>query len=72
MEVSGQLHASAFYPRRKSPRYPLDIEGWVGPRAGMDEVERRKISTLPGLELRPIYIPAHSQSLYRLRYAGQV
>jgi hypothetical protein len=27
---------------------------WVGPRAGLDAVEGRKIFTLPGLELRPL------------------
>jgi hypothetical protein len=27
--------------------------GWVGPRNGLDDVERRQISLLPGLELRP-------------------
>jgi hypothetical protein len=26
---------------------------WVGPRTGLDDVERRKIFPLPGLELRP-------------------
>jgi hypothetical protein len=44
------------------------IEGWVGPKAGLDEVEKRKFLTLPGLELRPLDRPARSQSLYRLRY----
>jgi hypothetical protein len=37
------------------------IGGWVGLRAGLDSVEKRKFLTLPGLELR-------SQSLYRPRY----
>jgi hypothetical protein len=27
------------------------IGGWVGPRAGLDDVEKRKFLTLPGLEL---------------------
>jgi hypothetical protein len=27
------------------------IGDWVGPRAGLDEVEKRKFMTLPGLEL---------------------
>jgi hypothetical protein len=27
------------------------IGGWVGPRTGLDEVEKRKFLTLPGLEL---------------------
>jgi hypothetical protein len=26
------------------------IGGWVGPRAGLDEVQERKFLTLPGLE----------------------
>jgi hypothetical protein len=29
------------------------IGGWVDPRAGLDEVEKRKLLTLPGRELRP-------------------
>jgi hypothetical protein len=42
----------------------------VDPRAGLDEVEKRKFLTLPGLELRHLGRPAHSQSLYRLSYPG--
>jgi hypothetical protein len=42
----------------------------VDPRAGLDDVERRKFLTLHGLELRPLCHPARSQSLYRLRYPG--
>jgi hypothetical protein len=40
----------------------------VGPRAGLDDVEKIKFLTLPGLELRPLGRPARSQSLYRLSY----
>jgi hypothetical protein len=40
------------------------IGGWVDPRAGLDNVEKRKFLTLMGLELRPLGRPAHSQSLY--------
>jgi hypothetical protein len=39
----------------------------VGPRAGLDDVEKSKFLTLPGLELRLLGRPARSQSLYRLR-----
>jgi hypothetical protein len=46
------------------------IGGWVGPRAGLDDVEKRKLLILPGLELRPLGRPARSQSLYLLRYLG--
>jgi hypothetical protein len=42
----------------------------VKPRAGLDEVEKRKFFNLPGLELLPLGHPARSQSLYRLRYSG--
>jgi hypothetical protein len=40
----------------------------VNPRAGLDNVEKRKLLTLPGLKLRPLSRPARSQSLYRLSY----
>jgi hypothetical protein len=52
------------YPHEKSPRYPL------ARRLRLDDVEKRKFLTLPGLELRNIGRPACSQSLYRLRYPG--
>jgi hypothetical protein len=44
--------------------------GWVGPRAGQDDEEKRKFFTLLGIELRPLDRPASSQSLYRLLYPG--
>jgi hypothetical protein len=46
------------------------IGDWVGPRTGLDDVEKRKYLTLSRLELRPLGLPAHFQSLYRLRYPG--
>jgi hypothetical protein len=46
------------------------LGGWVGPRAGLDDVKRRKFLTLPELEQRPFGHPAGSQSLYRLSYPG--
>jgi hypothetical protein len=48
------------------------IGGWVGPAAGMDEVEERKFLILPGSELRPICRPVRRQSLYRLHYLGSL
>jgi hypothetical protein len=42
----------------------------VGPRAGLDDMEKRKFLTLPGLELRPLGSPARSQSLSRLLLAS--
>jgi hypothetical protein len=44
----------------------------VGPRAGLDDVEKRKFLTLPGLELRPLGRQVRSQSLYRLRHPGSI
>jgi hypothetical protein len=46
------------------------IGGWVGHRAGLDDVQKGRCLTLPGLELRPLIRPARSQSLYQLRYPG--
>jgi hypothetical protein len=42
----------------------------VDPRAGLDDVEKRKFLSIPGLEHRPLDRPSRSQSLYRLRYPG--
>jgi hypothetical protein len=40
----------------------------MDPRAGLDDMEKRKFLTIPGLELRPLGRPSRSQSLYRLSY----
>jgi hypothetical protein len=39
------------------------IGGWVDPRAGLDDVEKKKFLTQTGLELRHLGRPARSQSL---------
>jgi hypothetical protein len=39
------------------------IGGWVDPRDGLDNVDKRKFLTLPGVELRPLGRTARSQSL---------
>jgi hypothetical protein len=53
------------YRREKRPRYSLDR------RLGdLNDVEKRKIFSIPVLELRPPGRADHSQSLYRLRYPG--
>jgi hypothetical protein len=46
------------------------IGGWMGPRTGMADVEKRKFLTLPSLELRILRRSARSQSLYRLSCPG--
>jgi hypothetical protein len=40
------------------------IEGWVDLKAGLDDLDKRKFLTLPGLEHRPLGRPACSQALY--------
>jgi hypothetical protein len=42
MEVSGQLHAPALYPQGRVPGTHW-IGDWVGPRAVLDTVSKRKI-----------------------------
>jgi hypothetical protein len=44
------------------PPYPLNRR-WASPRAGLDDMEKGKLLTLPGLELRLLDSPARSQSL---------
>jgi hypothetical protein len=46
----------------------LWIGDWVGPRTGLEYVEKRKISPLPVLELRPFCRAARSQSLQMKGY----
>jgi hypothetical protein len=40
----------------------------VYPRTGLDDVEKRKFLTLPGLEIRPLGRPVRNPSLNRLSY----
>jgi hypothetical protein len=44
---------------------PHWIVGWVGHRAGPRDMQEWKFLTLPGLELLPLGVLAHSQSLFR-------
>jgi hypothetical protein len=56
-----------FTPGKEPPSTDC-IGCWVGPRAGLNAVEKRKSLPLPGLEFRPVGSPARSQSLYQLSY----
>jgi hypothetical protein len=58
-------HSCRFTLRERAPDTHW-IGHWVGPRAGLDDVERRTFLTLSELQLRPLDRPARSQSLYRL------
>jgi hypothetical protein len=42
----------------------------MGPRTGLDDMEKRKLLFIEGFEFRTLGRPARSQSLYRLRYPG--
>jgi hypothetical protein len=44
MEMNGQLHAPAALPPGKEHLIPIWTGGWVGPRAVLDTVVKRKIS----------------------------
>jgi hypothetical protein len=68
--MSGQLHVPAALPPGERAPGTHWVEGWVDPRASLDDLEKRKFLTLPRLKLRPLGRPARSQSLYRLRYPG--
>jgi hypothetical protein len=59
----------SFTPRERGPGTHW-IGGWVDPRAGLNDEEKRKFLTLPGLVLRLLGRPARSQSPYRLSYPG--
>jgi hypothetical protein len=48
-------------PGERAPRAHW-IGSWMDPRAGLDDVEKRKFLTLPGLKLRPLGRPAHSEA----------
>jgi hypothetical protein len=70
--VSGQLHVPAALPPGDRAHGTHWIGGLVGPRAGLDDVQKRKFLTLPGLEFRLLCRPARSQSLYQLRYSCSI
>jgi hypothetical protein len=70
--VRGECSASRLYRFTPGERAPSThwIGGWVDPRAGLQDVEKRKFLTLPGVELQALGRLARSQSLYRLSYPG--
>jgi hypothetical protein len=52
MEVSGHLHAPAASPPGKEPLAHM-LGGWVGSRAGLDVVVKRKIPSPPPRKSNP-------------------
>jgi hypothetical protein len=66
--VSGQLQTpSALLPSERAPD-TLWAGDWVGPKVGLNDMEKWKFSTLSGIKLWLLGDPAHSHSLYQLRY----
>jgi hypothetical protein len=66
----GVFMLQLFYlPRERAPGMHR-IKGWVGPRAGSEDIEKWKFLTLPGLELWPLDRSARSQLLYRMHCRG--
>jgi hypothetical protein len=56
--VGGEWSASStgrFTPEERAPGTHR-IGGWVGPRACLDDVEKRKFLTMPELELLLLYV----------------
>jgi hypothetical protein len=58
----------SFTPLPLYPPCTHCIRYWVGPRAGVDVVEKGKFWILPELELRPLGRQSRCQSLYRLTF----
>jgi hypothetical protein len=56
MEVSGQLHTSVVLPPGKRAPGTHCLEGCVGPRIGLETVEKRK-SIAPAGNLNPTIQP---------------
>jgi hypothetical protein len=42
----------------------------VGPKTGLDDIQKRRFLTLPEFELGPLRLLALSKSIYRLHYRG--
>jgi hypothetical protein len=70
--VSDQLHAPAALLPGKSPRYPF-YRRLGGPQSRSGRYGEAKIFYPTGTRTpAPLGRPAHSQSLYRLRYTGSL
>jgi hypothetical protein len=63
---------SASRPCRFIPEERDGDGRWVDRKAGLDDMEKLKFLTLPGLELRSLGRPVRRQSLYRLRCRGSL
>jgi hypothetical protein len=57
--VDVSIHWPASSPVRSTPGIRW-IGGWLDPRVGLDDIEKKKFFILPGLELRPLGRQARS------------
>jgi hypothetical protein len=65
MGVSGQRHAPAALAPGKGPPVPIvQVAGWAPEPVWTQEVRRKILSPLPGIEPRSPGRPARSQTLY--------
>jgi hypothetical protein len=58
-----------FTPGERAPGYHW-IGGWVGPRAGLNDLEERQILPLRDSNSKPSLVQHRSQPLYQLPYPG--
>jgi hypothetical protein len=70
MEVRGQFYASTALRWVEIAPVTHWIGVWVGSRASLHDVERRKLLPLKGLEFKSFWRPVRQQSSDRLRYPG--
>jgi hypothetical protein len=52
MEVVGQFNAPAALPLGKQLSIPVEEKSFLGPRAGLNTVEKKNHLFMPGVELR--------------------
>jgi hypothetical protein len=65
MEVSGQFHAPAPLPPEERGPFTHWIVGWVGCRASLGAVVKRKIPSLPMLGIDTVANVLHRGSMFK-------
>jgi hypothetical protein len=68
--MSGQVHATAALPPWKGVPGTHWIGSWVGPRASLHDVEKRKFLPSPRLELRHLSRLARSYTEYAIAWGA--
>jgi hypothetical protein len=60
------LYAPSALTPGKDPDTPC-IADWMDPGASLEDLEKRKLLTLPGIEMQSLVHSVHGQSHYRLQ-----